>query len=90
MGPVTPKFSAAIQAPSLRQIVSGSYFLPFPFPTGPVESLHLEPHGTALVADSFSRCDFHFVHFRLYRSTYARVSHPERVAGSAVFERTAA
>src|ERR1700730_18509669 len=80
MGPATPKFSAAIQVPRLRKIFRVSYFLPFTFPTGSVESLHLESHGTALVAASFSHYNFYFVQFRLYRSSHPRLSNPERVA----------
>src|SRR5713101_6330035 len=72
----TPTFSADTQDPNPRGIFSIPHFLSFTSPAGPVESLHLDSHGTSLAPFAFSRCRlFYFVQLSLYDSARAGLSH---------------
>src|SRR4029077_6132770 len=87
-GQVTQKFSAATQAPSLSAVFPIPHFLPFASHAGPVESQHLESHGTSLAPLSFSRCCFfNIVQLSLHGPARAGLSHPERIARGALCRR---
>src|SRR6266481_2820533 len=84
----TPTFFAATQDPSPHRIFPFPHFLPFASLAGPVESLHLDSHGTPLAPFALSRSRlFYFVQLSLHGSARAGLSHFEGIARGALCRR---